>query len=240
MTHPLVRKLSHFSALSIAEIDAVNAASGTVRTLDPGEDLMAEGQETQGAKLLLAGIACRYKTLEDGRRQIVSFVLPGDTTELRVLTLRRADHSVSALSPCRIATLSREQVANLSDGEGALSQGLNWAALVDESITREWVVNVGRRTAIERMAHVFCELFYRLRAVGLTTGDACHIHVTQVTLGETLALSAVHVNRTLQELRRQELATLVAGKLAIYDLVRLQQVGMFNPDYLHLENATGA
>jgi CRP-like cAMP-binding protein len=234
MTNPLVRKLSQFALLSVADTAAVMNACVNVRTLHAMEDIFAEGEEPQGAKVLLEGVGCRYKTLEDGRRQIVSFVVPGDTSDMRPLIVRRMDHSIGTLSTCRIATLTREGVAELIAHEGLLARALNWSSLVDESISREWIVNVGRRTALERMAHVFCELYYRLRAVGLSAGNECMLHVTQVTLGETLALSAVHVNRTLQELRRRKLVALVAGKLAIYDLPQLERVGLFNPGYLYL------
>ena len=115
------------------------------------------------------------------------------------------------------------------------SRALWWSTLVEEAILREWIVNVGQRNALERMAHLFCELLYRFRAVGLNEGNSCTLPLTQVELAETLGLSSVHVNRTLQELRRQKLITLEGGTLTIQDLDTLKEVSFFNPDYLHLD-----
>jgi CRP-like cAMP-binding protein len=234
MTHPLVRKLLNFGALSAAEIAAVTAACTSVRSIGALQDIDVEDGETGGVKLLLDGIGCRYKTLADGRRQIVAYFLPGDTSDLRMLAIRRSDYSFGTLSACRVATLTREAVAELTMGAGQLPRALDWMSLVEESIGREWIVNVGRRTALERMAHLFCELYYRMRAVGLAGNGQCELHVTQVTVGDALALSAVHVNRTLQELRRKNLATLLTGRLEIYDLPGLEGIGLFNSGYLYL------
>jgi len=110
---------------------------------------------------------------------------------------------------------------------------------VEEAIAREWIVNVGQRNALERIAHLFCELLYRFRAVGLNQGNSCTLPLTQVELAETLGLSPVHVNRTLQELRRQKLITLEGGTLTIQDLEALKDVSFFNPDYLHLDYSNG-
>src|SRR5262249_36583649 len=110
-----------------------------------------------------------------------------------------------------------------------------WSTLVEEAILREWIVSVGQRNALERMAHLFCELLYRFRAVRLNEGMSCILPLTQVELAETLGLSSVHVNRTLQELRRQKLITLDAGTLTIENLEALEELSYFNPDYLHLD-----
>jgi CRP-like cAMP-binding protein len=186
--------------------------------------------------LILTGIACRYKMLPEGRRQITAYLIPGDTCDLRVSILRRRDHSVGALSECRVARISPESVAALLEMRGALNRALWWSTLVEESVTREWILNVGPRSALARTAHLLCETFLRLRAVGLVDAhDSCDMNVTQIDLAETLALSPVHVNRTIQRLRRDGLVSLAAGRLTIHDLRGLQEVGQFNADYLHLE-----
>jgi CRP-like cAMP-binding protein len=114
-----------------------------------------------------------------------------------------------------------------------LGHALCWLALQEEMIAREWLVNVGQRTAIERLAHLLCEIFTRMELVGLTDGGRCELPLTQVDLADTLALSTVHVNRTLQELRRQGLVSLSSGLLEIHDFAALQSAAMFAPDYLH-------
>src|ERR1700722_9396160 len=235
MNNPLLRKLSNFAALSEEESTAVVDSCLDVRDVGAREDVISQGDRTGGVKLLLDGFACRYKTLEDGRRQIVAYFVPGDLCDLRVFILKRMDHSIGAIAPSRVATISPEDVLRLTHTYPTLTRALWWSTLVEEAILREWIVNVGQRNALERMAHLFCELLYRFRAVGLNEGNSCTLPLTQVELAETLGLSSVHVNRTLQELRRQKLITLEAGTLTIKDLKSLEALSFFNAEYLHLD-----
>src|SRR5580704_5011298 len=235
MNNPLLRKLSNFTALSEDESRAVLDCCNDVREVGAREDVIAQGDRTGGVKLLLDGFACRYKTLEDGRKQIVAYFVPGDLCDLRVFILKRMDHSIGAIAPSRVATIAPDNMLKLMHTYPALTRALWWSTLVEEAIAREWLVNVGQRNALERMAHLFCELLYRFRAVGLNEGNSCTLPLTQVELAETLGLSSVHVNRTLQELRRQKLITLESGTLTIENLDALKEVSFFNPDYLHLD-----
>lgn len=237
MDNPLLRKLANFTALSAEESSAVVECCKDVREVGAREDVIAQGDRTGGVKLLLEGFACRYKTLEDGRRQIVAYFVPGDLCDLRVFILKRMDHSIGAIAPCKVATIAPESVLRLMHSYPALTRALWWSTLVEEAIAREWIVNVGQRNALERMAHLFCELLYRFRAVGLNQGLSCTLPLTQVELAESLGLSSVHVNRTLQELRRQKLITLDSGTLTIQNLQALEELSFFNADYLHLDYA---
>jgi CRP-like cAMP-binding protein len=233
--NPLLRKLANFTALSADETNALQECCGDVRVLAPGEDIITQGDRTGGVRLLLEGFACRYKVLEDGRRQIVAYFVPGDLCDLRIFILKRMDHSIGAVAASRVATLTPDNVLKLTNRFPNLTRALWWSTLVDEAITREWLVNVGQRNARERMGHLFCEILLRFRAVGLSQGNSCALPLTQVELAETLGLSSVHVNRTLQDLRRQGLITLEGGTLTIENLDKLTQVSFFNPDYLHLD-----
>jgi CRP-like cAMP-binding protein len=233
--NPLLRKLSNFTELSAEECGAVNDCCNDVREVGAREDVISQGDRTGGVKMLLEGFACRYKVLEDGRRQIVAYFVPGDLCDLRVFILKRMDHSIGAIVASRVATISPENVLKLTRTYPTLTRALWWSTLVEEAILREWIVNVGQRNALERTAHLFCELLYRFRAVGLNEGLSCTLPLTQVELAETLGLSSVHVNRTLQQLRRQKLITLEGGVLTIEDLPALEEVSFFNADYLHLD-----
>src|ERR1700760_1594308 len=233
--NPLLKKLSNFTALSPEESQAVLDSCQDVRNYAAREDVIAQGDKTGSVKLLLEGFACRYKVLEDGRRQVVAYFVPGDLCDLRVFILKRMDHSIGAVTASSVATISPDNVLKLTHNFPSLTRALWWSTLVEEAIAREWIVNVGQRNALERMAHLFCELLYRFRAVGLNDGNSCTLPLTQVELAETLGLSSVHVNRTLQELRRQKLITLENGTLTIQDLDALKEVSFFNPDYLHLD-----
>jgi CRP-like cAMP-binding protein len=235
MNNPLLRKLANFTKLSEEESSAVNECINDVHEFAAREDVIAQGDRTGGVKLLLEGFACRYKVLEDGRRQIVAYFVPGDLCDLRVFILKRMDHSIGAIVASKVATISPENILRLTEHYPTLTRALWWSTLVEEAVAREWIVNVGQRNALERMAHLFCELLYRFRAVDLNQGNSCTLPLTQVELAETLGLSSVHVNRTLQTLRRQKLITLENGTLTIQDLDALKEVSFFNPDYLHLD-----
>jgi CRP-like cAMP-binding protein len=232
--HPLVRKLSSFAVLSPEEIKAVIDATVKTVEFETGDDIINRGDKTGGVNLLLEGFACRYKILEDGRRQILAYLVPGDLCDLHVFLLKRMDHSIGAMTRSVVAVISQSSILKITDQFPNLTRALWWSTLLDEAVTREWVVNLGQRTAYERMAHLFCELFHRLRAIGETHGNSYQLPVTQTALGDTLGLSNVHVNRTLQELRQDGLVSFKAGMLTITKLSALEEAAFFNPDYLHL------
>ena len=236
MPNPLVRKLEQFTRLSAEDRGILErAGSAQVRRYAPGEDVIAEGEEPREVNLVLSGWGCRYKQLEDGRRQITAFFLPGDLCDLNIFILRAMDHSVSALTTLTVAQLTREAFEQLMDGHPRITQALWWEALVNIAIQREWTVNIGQRNALERVGHLLCELFIRLRATGLTSENGCDFPITQADLAAATGLSVVHVNRTLQELRHAGLIVLHGKHLSIPDFPALMKVSLFNPNYLHLD-----
>ena len=184
--------------------------------------------------MILAGWACRYKQLEDGRRQIVSFFLPGDICDLNIFILREMDHSIGTITSVTVADLSREFFDEISSGFPRIATAFWWESLVNAAIQREWTMSLGQRTAAERMSHLLCEIFLRLRLAGLTREDSCDFPLTQSDLADATGLSKVHVNRTLQELRSAELIVLKGKSLTIPNLERLMNEGLFNANYLHM------
>lgn len=232
----LIRRLEHFTKLSRDDRGALEGmAASSVRHLARGEDVVREGDEPRHVNLILDGWASRYKTLEDGRRQIAAFLLPGDICDARNFILNHMDHSIGALSALTVAQIPRSAILDLPVTHPRIDRALWWSALVGESIQREWSMSLGQRDAVERVAHLFCETFVRLRAVGLTRGNTCELPVTQSELGEATGLSTVHVNRTLQDLRARSLITLKDRTLAIPDLGALQSTALFDVGYLHLD-----
>jgi len=232
----LIRKLEHYAKLSSDDKRALEeAAQIRTRSIAARSDIVHEGDKPKQVNLILEGFACRYKMLEDGRRQIVAILVPGDMCDLRMFILKEMDHSIGTLSPVRVAEISEERLLAITDNSARLTRALWWNSLVEEAIAREWTVNVGRRDATERMAHLLCEIFIRLRAVGLTNGDSCELPITQSELGDALGLSHVHTNRTLQDLRGRGLITLKGKSLIIHDLQTLKDVALFNSNYLHLD-----
>lgn len=234
--HPLIRKLSIYTRLSPEEQNAVVEATTKTIALEANEEIASRGEKVRGVNLLLEGFACRFKFLEDGRRQILAYLLPGDLCDLHVFLINRMDHSIVALTPSKVAVIAPANILRFTDEFPNLTRALWWSTLLDEAITREWVVNTGQRTAYERMAHLFCELFYRFRAIGQTKGLSCRFPLTQTALGDTLGLSSVHVNRTLQDLRRNGLISLRNGVLRINNLEALEREALFNRDYLHIDD----
>ena len=198
--------------------------------------MIREGEKPRVILFVLAGWGCRYKGLPNGRRQIVGLFIPGDFCDLNVYILKAMDHSVGAITRLSVADISRDEMDRLTAAHPRVTQALWWESLVNNSIQREWTLNLGQRTAYERIAHLLAELFLRLRAVGLTNGDSCDFPLTQNDLADAAGLTAVHVNRTLQDLRRNELIVLEHKHLTIPDIKRLKEVAMFNPNYLHLEH----
>ena len=236
MAKYLIRRLENFAKLSAEDKRALeDAACQRVRSVSAREDIVREGDKPRHVNLILEGFACRYKMLADGRRQIVALIVPGDMCDLRMFVLEEMDHSIGALSPLKVAEISEEKLLELTESSARLGRALLWNSLVEEAIAREWIVNVGRRDALERMAHLLCEVFVRLNAVGLTNGNSCELPVTQAELGDALGLSHVHTNRTLQELRTRDLITLRGKSLTVHDLPALQDLALFNPNYLHLD-----
>jgi CRP-like cAMP-binding protein len=233
---PLFRKLEIFAALPHEEREALDQLATSVRRLPAHSHLIQEGTPPDGMKIILEGIAYRYKMLPDGRRQIVGYLIPGDFCDLRAYLLRRMDHSIATFGPVQAALLQPESVQKILEKYPRLLRALWWSTLVDEAVTREWLLNVGHRTAFERLAHLFCEIFARLEAVGLTQQSRCDLALTQTELADTLALSAVHVNRTLMEMRRANLVSYQGRQLILHDRKELESLAGFDPSYLHLES----
>jgi CRP-like cAMP-binding protein len=236
MIDRLLRRLETIGPLSEEEKSALVGACTATRRYGAHEDLIYEGDPTDGVKIILQGLACRYKVLPDGRRQIVAYFVPGDLCDLHALLLKKMDHSIGTVSAMESALIPHERMLTLAERYPRLTRALWWSTMVEDSIMREWVVNVGHRTAFERTAHLFCELFTRLKVVGLTQDERCELPLTQTELADTLALSAVHVNRTLMEMRRGNLVTFQGRMLVIHDWDALQKVAGFDPAYLHLDS----
>lgn len=240
MRNPLVSKLEHFSRLSQEDRRLIERISkGRVRKVAAREDIISEGDNPKVVNLILSGWAFRYKHLEDGRRQIIGFFLPGDLCDLNIYVLREMDHSVGTINHVTVAEITNDEFEEMTLSHPRITQALWWETLVASAIQREWTVSLGQRHAYERIAHLLCELFIRLRSAGMTNGDSCGLPVTQADIADASGLSIVHANRVLQELRARGLITLKSKILTIPDLAALMSAAQFNPNYLHLNREGG-
>lgn len=230
----LVRRFGNYVRLTSEEDAAIRRTlAGPLRLAKARRDLIAEGARPRAAFLIASGWACQFKTLEDGRRQIVGFLLPGDITDLNKLVVNRMDHSIAAVTDVRYLEVSFDAFQRLAADHPRLSEVLWWQTLVSLSVQREWTANLGQRNALERLGSLLCELALRLRAVGLGGKERYDLPLTQTDLAEATGLTAVHVNRTLQQLRASGLISLSGKVLHIPNFAALQKASLYSADYLH-------
>ena len=233
--HRLIRKLEHYTRLSVDDRRALAEVCGArQRRFGPREMIIAEGERPQAIKLFIDGWGCRHKDLEDGRRQIISLFIPGDMCDVNIFILGEMDHSIAAVSSVTLAEITREAFETLMDRHPRVTQALWWETLVGAAVQREWTTSLGQRDAKERISHLLCELFTRLSSVGLTADNTCPLPLSQAELGEATGLTTVSVNRVLQDLRRAGIIELRSKTLTIHDLPALKRAALFNANYLHL------
>ena len=234
MTNPFVRKLECFAPLSADHRSMVEALTARAVTFDPRKHLVREGDDPLSVNVVMSGWACRSKMLPDGRRQIISLFLPGDMCDPYVFLLGAVGHAIGTLTPCSVAKVPAQSIRDVTASGPRLAEALWWQTLVALEVQREWTVSLGRRNALERLAHLFCEVVARLTAVGVCNGADCDWPLTQLDLADATGLSGVHVNRSIQELRASGLIELRARRLTVVDHVGLTDLAMFDPGYLHL------
>lgn len=229
-------KLECFVKLSNDEKEFLRAAENAGdRRAEARMDIVHEGDAPRCVHLVCEGWAYRYKMLADGRRQIVAFFLPGDICDLNMPLLAHQDHSIGTITPLRYGELPASWFAEVARDRPRVMRALEWEVLVNSAIQREWTLNLGQRTAIERLAHLFCELYSRLNSIGHAKEGAMSLPLTQMDLAEATGMTAVHVNRTLQQLRARDLIRWNGGALKIPDFGALAGVALFTPEYLHLD-----
>lgn len=229
---PLVRKLGTFVALSDVELSVIETLHKRRRTFVAGRDLVHQGQSDQAAYILASGWACSYKILPDGERQIIDFQIPGDFLGLRSVLLHMSDHSIEPITDIEV---SEVMVGDLLDAFGKtprLAMAVLWAASRDEAMVVEHLVDIGRRTAIERMAHFLLELGSRLALVGMGSKSGYQCPLTQYLMADALGLSAVHVNRVLRQLREEGMVSFRDGLVVFENYNKLVDFAGFDEAYL--------
>ncbi len=239
--HPLIRKLeTQGLRLSEEELAALLGLPMQIESIRADQDIVREGDRPTRSCLILEGYAATYKMTPSGKRQIVAFHIAGDIPDLQSAQLEVLDTSLGTLTPAKLAFIRHEAINEVCERHFRVARALWRQTLIDAAIFREWVVNVGRREALNALAHVMCEFVVRMRSMGLTEGHECELPITQAELGDAMGISTVHVNRTLQELRASGLIRLTGARLTVLDWDRLRAVGEFDPTYLHLHEKAAA
>ncbi|WP_189517282.1 Crp/Fnr family transcriptional regulator [Kushneria pakistanensis] len=232
--YSFINKMNFYACLTQAEKTAIQECVESKHLFAKGQTLAKAGERSDRIDIVTDGWAGRFKSAHDGTDQVISFILQGDHCEEISSVQSRLDHSIKALSDVRITRIDRQKLLTRIEPDSGLAQGLAWSSIVDKSIMGEWLLNVTRRPAAMRLAHLLCELFTRSFIIGKTEGNSMHFPLTQVALSEALGLSPVHLNRSLQLLRHEKLVTLCQKTLTITDWKQLAEFADFDNDYLHL------
>ncbi|MBV8744828.1 MAG: Crp/Fnr family transcriptional regulator [Xanthobacteraceae bacterium] len=205
-----------------------------LRQVEARRDIVADGDSPAELSLIAEGFACRYKMLKDGRRQIMAILIPGDICDLRVLLTGRMDHGVAALNSSQIAVIPHQRIFDFMEKYRRIGLALWCDSMLDAALYHQWLINLGRRSAYERIAHLICEVWTRLEAIGRAVNGQYEWPVTQSQLADATGLSLVHVNRTLKRLRENRLIKFHNNQLTVLHQERLWTAAEFDPGYLQM------
>ncbi|MGI4730332.1 MAG: Crp/Fnr family transcriptional regulator [Janthinobacterium lividum] len=230
----LVRKLETRSRLSPDDKAAILDLPVTVRRVSRSSYLLREGEPPTICSVLVDGFAFRQKLTSEGARQIVSIHMPGDALDFQALFLAVSDHNIQTLSNAEIAAVPSAAVRDLMAQRPAVGAAIQADVVVEASILREWLTNVGRRQAQPRLAHLLCEFATRIDAQGLRHGDSYELPMIQEQIGDALGLTSVHINRTLKAMESAGLIRRTGRSIAFPNIDALRAVAGFSPLYLHL------
>jgi len=231
-----VRKLLSHSKLSVDDQAAIAALPFSLRQLEPNDYILNEGERAVICPVLLSGFAYRQKVSADGGRQIVALKIPGDPLDFQSLYLDHADHNLQALTKVELAIFSLKDLEGLVAPRPSLARAVLIDILIEASIGREWLLNIGRRNALARLAHLLCELHYRIGQIAGEPLDGFELPLTQEQLADLLGLTPVHINRTVKALEQKGAVKRVARRLTIGDVTMLRQIAEFSDIYLHRNN----
>jgi CRP-like cAMP-binding protein len=203
-----------------------------MRRFEPHQDLFKVNGTWPGIYVIRSGFACRYTTFADGRRQIIGLSLPGDVCDPGSALIHRGSYSIGAIRTVQASLIPADTFSSLLNSSSPMIRTLWRMTEMDGAIERQWLLNVGQRSALERVAHFVCEIFTRLQLVELTEENTCEFPFTQTEIADATALSQVHVNRTLMQLRRMGMISTRRQRLEIHDLESLRLLCGFSADYL--------
>lgn len=232
LDRPLTRKLSRLIALSPAEIEVLHELQSHARRVSRGREMVVEGRKYDELMILLDGVALRYRVLNDGRRQVLNIVLPGDFIGFPGCFFEGALYSISALSDCVVSPVPFTRFLRLPEFHPRLGAAIFWSLSCETAIYAEHLIGVGRRSALERVAHFLLEMLTRLQAIGLADETSFRLPLTQELIADALGLSVQYVNQTLRQLREEGLAVVERQQVTILNLDALAALADFERNYI--------
>ena len=238
VTELLVSKAAQHASLLPGDKAAILRLRPRTRLVQVGEDIVRQGDKPDVAVIVLSGMLARYQTISSGDRQYISFHIAGDMPDVQSLFLSIMDHSLCAMSPSEIGTIPHDQLIRLVSSRPAVAFSFWRSTLIDASIFRQAVTNNGARPHLARVAHFFCEQYFRARESGLAEGRFCEFPLNQAEIGQALGMANISVHRVIQKIRKQQLADVRSGRLEIIDWSGLTRLADFDASYLHLTNDT--
>jgi CRP-like cAMP-binding protein len=229
----LIRKLTRHSPLAVDDLARVAGLTCVVRELLPNEDFIQQGDRPRASAIVIEGLLARYHMLESGKRQYLSLHLPGDWPDAQGLFLEEMDHSVCAIGRAVVCAIPHEELTALFRERPTIAFAVWRETLIDAAIFREAITNNSSRDPVARLAHLFCEIYFRAKQIGLIKTGALPFPLNQTQIGEMLGMALVSVNRNLKQLRKYLAADLKGGQLIVHDWEKLASIGEFDPAYLH-------
>ena len=233
MGNQFIAKLQGCSRLTSEEVGVLVEATSERQSLPARSDLIREGDRPGPVFVILEGWACRYKILPNGTRQILAYLMPGDSCDLHIGLLAEMDHSIQVITPAVVSTVERPKMDAILDKHRGIAKAMYVAQLIDEGTMRAWITSMGRRTSVERVAHLMCELYLRARNIGLISGKSLELPLSQALLADSLGMTPVHLNRVLKALRESGAMTISRGALHIEAPEKLISIAGFDENYLH-------
>lgn len=234
-TYLMIRKLESNITLTAEEKQALQELPVQTVDVKSNQDIVKIGDQPSHCCLVLEGFSCVYKLTLEGKRQIMALHIPGDMPDLQSLHLKVVDINIASISPCKLGYIQHQDMQLLCERHPRLTAAFWRETLVDASIFREWLLNVGQREGYSRIAHLICELMLRLQAVGLAEEKTFNMPITQTELADATGMTPVHVNRVLQALRANGLIISDKKLITIPDWQKIQEAGDFDSLYLHLD-----
>lgn len=230
----LVKRLQARDRLSAAEIEVLQGLPGAVTRYDRRQTIVHAGEAQTKSRIVLDGWVARSNTLADGRRQITQIHVAGDFFDLHSFLLKRLEHDIVTLTACSIVEVDHARLRHVTESQPHLTRMLWLLTMIDAATYREWMILMSRADAYQHVAFILCELYVRLDAVGLASAHVMDFPLTQEELGDVCGLTAIHINRVMQELRRDGLVVTEGRRLRLPDWDRLVTAAGFDPTYLNL------